>query len=382
MMVHTLIEHKEDDAMIEVTGGLSIDEIVDIADRREVPVTPQSVLDRLTISHARARQLATHTPVYGRSTGVGANKDTSIGDGDEHARRLLRSHAVDAGATVPDRAVRAMLAVRLGQLSVGGSGVEPLVVGGLARMLAHNALPVVRELGSIGTGDLTALAGTALTLLGERPASETFEPTPPWGAESALAFISSSALTIGRAALTVAELRTLDRAAMIVCAMSFHALDGNPQAYSASAASASASAGAEQAASRLRSLIGGATRPARIQDPYALRVAAVVHGVVVTASDRLAAQVTDLAGAAQENPLFVPGEEESHSAFVHHGAFYQAALTGELDAAALALAQASTVTLSRLRLLNDPAFTGLPAVLGRGEGRILLGAERQDHRAE
>jgi len=353
--------------MIEVTGGLSIEQIAAIADRRDNAVIPPQVLSLLADAHAAADELASRVPVYGRSTGVGANKDTAIHNGDEHAKRLLRSHAVDAGEAVPDRAVRAMLAVRLGQLALAGSGIEPFVVSSLERMLAEDALPTVRELGSIGTGDLTALAGTALTLLGERPASRPFEPVQNWGAESALAFISSSALTIGRSALAVADLRELDRVALLVCALSFYALDGNPQAYSASAAGASASAGVDDAVARLRALIGDDIQPARIQDPYALRIAGIVQGVVVTALERLAQQVAALADTAQENPLHVAESETSDRAVVHHGAFYQAALTAELDGMALALAQTSTVTLSRLRLLNEPAFTGLPAFNGDGE---------------
>jgi histidine ammonia-lyase len=353
--------------MIEVTGGLSIDQIAAIADCRDTAVVPQHVLDRLAEGHTAAGVLASRVPVYGRSTGVGANKDTAIRDGDQHARRLLRSHAVDAGNRVSDRAVRAMLGVRLGQLARGGSGIEPTVVIHLARMLADDSLPIVRELGSIGTGDLTALAGTALTLLGERPATRPLEPMPGWGAESALAFISSSALTIGRAALAVTELRELDRVAILVCALSFHGLDGNPQAYSAAAAAASASAGVDDAAARLRAYIGDTTQPARIQDPYALRIAGIVQGVVVTATERLAVQVSALADSAQENPLHVQFSGASDPGVAHHGAFYQAALTAELDAVALALAQTSTVTLSRLRLLNEPSFTGLPAFLADGE---------------
>jgi histidine ammonia-lyase len=354
--------------MIAITGALSIDELRRIADLEEEAFVPRTVVDRLAVAHDGARDLAEHSAVYGRSTGVGANKDTAVAaDGDAHARRLLRSHAVDAGELVPARVVRAMLAVRLNQLAVGGSGVEPAVVAALAEMLRRDALPTVRTLGSIGTGDLTALAGTALTLLGERPASAPLEPLDAWGPESALSFISSSALTIARAALAVAELRRLDHAWSAVVALSFHALDGNAQAYAEASAGASAAPGVEHAAASLRALIGPAPEPARIQDPFALRIAAITQGVVTTATERLADQAEALIGAAQENPLYVLGTDGGAGAVLHHGAFFQAQLAAELDATALALAQSSTVACSRLRLANEPAFTGLPPFLGDGE---------------
>ena len=62
-----------------------------------------------------------------------------------------------------------MLAVRLIQLCVPGAGLDPAILDGLARMLNDNALPELLQYASIGTGDLAALAGTALTLIGERP---------------------------------------------------------------------------------------------------------------------------------------------------------------------------------------------------------------------
>jgi histidine ammonia-lyase len=60
-----------------------------------------------------------------------------------------------------------MLTVRLNQLAAGGSGVTPAALEGLASMLADNALPPVREHGSVGTGDVPALAVTALAMIGE-----------------------------------------------------------------------------------------------------------------------------------------------------------------------------------------------------------------------
>jgi histidine ammonia-lyase len=346
---------------------MTIEEVRAIAEGSRDVVVPPNVLDRLQVAHAVARDVALRSRVYGRTTGVGANKDASVtGDG-EHAIRLLRSHAVDAGPPLAAPAVRAMLAVRLNQLAAGGSGIEPRVVEGVADMLRRDALPSIRTLGGIGTGDLTALAGTALTLLGEREATAALTPMSPWGAESALSFISSSALTIGRAALAVARLQRLDRAWSVVCALSFRALAGNAEAYSDAAARASGSAGVVASAVRLRSLIGDSGVPARIQDPYALRIAAITQGVVVTATGRLARTVEALMGAAQENPLYVSGADDGPGGTaVHHGAFFQAQLVAELDATALALAQTSTVTFSRLRLLNEPAFTGLPPFVGDG----------------
>ena len=52
----------------------------------------------------------------------------------------------------------------------------PQILSGLETMLNDDALPELRQYASIGTGDLAPLAGTALTLIGERPASKPLTP--------------------------------------------------------------------------------------------------------------------------------------------------------------------------------------------------------------
>src|SRR6266545_6775304 len=65
--------------------------------------------------------------------------------------------------------------------------------------------------GAIGTGDLTALAMTALCLLGERDWVPRADRPPRFAlaAMDALAFLSSNAATIGEAALACRDLAGL-----------------------------------------------------------------------------------------------------------------------------------------------------------------------------
>ena len=59
------------------------------------------------------------------------------------------------------------MVVRANQLGAGGAGVAPPLLDGLIAALNAGITPLTRELGSLGTGDLPALAETALALLGE-----------------------------------------------------------------------------------------------------------------------------------------------------------------------------------------------------------------------
>ena len=108
--------------------------------------------------------------VYGRTTGVGANRSLAIGSGDAagHGLRLVRSHAGGGGPLIPAEFGRAMLVVRVNQIAAGGSGVDPGAVDALIDAINGGLSVPVPRWGAIGTGDLTALAVAALCLLGER----------------------------------------------------------------------------------------------------------------------------------------------------------------------------------------------------------------------
>jgi histidine ammonia-lyase len=350
--------------MLELSGAMRVGDVVAMADRHEDVSLPSDVLEAVARLHDTATDLSTRYATYGRTTGVGANRMAVISNDDpDYGMRLLRSHAVDAGDPLPARTVRSMLAVRLIQLCVPGAGLDPAILTGIERMLNENALPEILQYASIGTGDLAALAGTALTLIGERPATAPLKTMPPWGADSALPFMSSSALTVGRSCLAVDELLRLERASSVIYMLTFLALEGNPSAFSPAAARAAAATQVETVATRLRALYArGADAgrpPLRIQDPYGLRVYPVAHGSVVASLHSLVRQLERTLNTAQENPLFdVDGDQ-----VIHHGAFYQASLSLELDGATLALALTAPITHSRIRMLNDPDTNGGNAFL-------------------
>lgn len=376
--------------MVTLGGRAQIRDVVAIADAEPVAVDPAAIA---AVSHAHgvASGIADRVPIYGRSTGVGANRLTDVSGEGDHGMRLLRSHAVDAGGRLPDRTVRAMLAVRLNQLCVPGSGIDPDILTALEHMLNEDALPVVLEYASIGTGDLGALAGTALTLIGERAATRPLPAMPGWGADSALPFISSNALTIGRACLSVQELAVLERASSMVYVLSFLALEGNDEAFSEFAARASATDSVIGIAARVRGALSGADtagRPAaRIQDPFGLRVYTLTEGPLAESIATLEEKLTRLVNTAQENPLFdtrafddptfdvsaldvstfdVSADDISAAAVVHHGAFFQAPLALALDATTLALAGTAPITHSRIGMMNEPAYTGQAPFLADG----------------
>ena len=99
-------------------------------------------MHRVRKSHEWSVRLAAERPLYGRVTGVGANRDVVIEPSVAAAQALLASHATSAGRPRSTERVRALLLVRLNQLCAGGSGVAPRVVEELARLINDDALPI------------------------------------------------------------------------------------------------------------------------------------------------------------------------------------------------------------------------------------------------
>ncbi len=336
--------------MIRLDGAaLTCADVVTLATGGDRAELTGEARGRIARSHAHAAALDSQRPVYGRTTGVGANRDVTIDDPAAHALALLRSHATSAGPLRAPERVRGMLAVRLNQLAAGGSGVSLEVADALAAMLAADALPPVREYGSIGTGDLAALAAVALAL------------PVPLAAGDALALLSSNAAAVGDAALAGVALARLADVALEVAAVTFTAVDGNPEAFAPVVQRATPFRGAAEVCARMRGLVGDAAPAARLQDPFGLRTLPQVHGAFLDALAGLDRVVCAYGNAPAENPLLLPS-----GGVAHHGGFHAAYLAQALDAAVSAAAQSAQLGLARLAMLVEPAHTGLAPFLGDG----------------
>ncbi|MEY9862841.1 histidine ammonia-lyase [Catenulispora sp. GAS73] len=352
--------------MILIDGAhLTCAEIYDAAHLRDVVTLSADARAEVGRAHRFAERVAGERPVYGLTTGVGANRGIGVTDGAAHARSLLRSHATSAGSLRAAERVRAMLVVRLNQLAAGGSGASEAVVEGLAAMIAADALPEVREHGSIGTGDLTALATTALALIGDAPTTRPLPSRIVFGAHDSLPFISSNAAAIGDAALACTDLQILARASVVIAALTYLAVDGNPEAFAPVVERVTPFEGARRVCGWMRSLTAGAAPAARIQDPFGLRTLPQTLGPALDAFAHLDDVVSRMANAPSENPVVLPGPDD-RGEIAHHGGFHAAYLTTAVDTAVITAAQSAKLVLARLATLVDPDFTGLPAFLGDG----------------
>lgn len=314
-----------------------------------------------------AEELSTQRVVYGRTTGVGANKDDTVTGDDslDHGLRLLRSHAGGSGEAMPDEQVRAMMLIRLNQLLAGGSGISPTLIDALAGALRAGTRPLVRRLGAIGTGDLAPLAELALALTGERPWLGGPVPPVPVQAGDALAFMSSNAATLAEATLAAMRLDVLSRASQAVTALTYVALDGNPEAYARPVHEARPHAGQVACAARMRRLLGMDSTPKpgrRLQDPFGLRAFPQVQGPALDAIESLRDVLAIEINASTENPMI----STTHRDAYHHAHFHTAYVASALDQARATVHQVAELSVARLGDLLEPEFTGLRPFLAAG----------------
>ncbi len=329
--------------------------------------------------------LARGAEIYGVTTGVGALRGHRVGDRDReaHAVGLLRSHACAAGEPVSQELVRAGMVTRANQLAVGGAGVADELLMALVGSLNAGVTPFTRELGSLGTGDLTSLADVGLALLGEGrawyrgrlgPAGDALERAAispgRLGPRDGLAFISSNAMTIGHAALLVVDAGRLLDVWLAVAALSFEAAAADPVVLDPRIHSAAHRPGQSAVARRMRELLTGLDERARepgplgIQDPYPFRALPQVDGAVHDALCALRDTVEHELNFAGENALIIAEEPVA----LPNGNPHAAPLAAAIDNLRTALAQSAALIAARVSAMLDPNLTGLPQFLARRPG--------------
>jgi histidine ammonia-lyase len=342
------------------------------------------------VRNDRAREaivalLARGDDLYGVTTGVGALRAYRVpkSSRESYSLSLLRSHACGAGRPLQVQLVRAAMATRANQIGAGGAGVARELLDGVVGALNAGLTPFTRELGSLGTGDLTNLSDIALALLGEGRfwrgdelvdaslgLADAGLQTARLGPRDGLAFMSSNAVSIGHAALLVVDARRLLDAWLSVAALSFEAAAADPVVLDPRIHSWRHRPGQAAVAARMRELLDGLEHRARepgplgIQDPYPFRAQPQVDGAVYDALLALEETVGHELNFAGENALIIPGEDIA----LPNGNPHAAPLANAIDGLRTAIAQSAALIAARVSTMLDAGLTGLPPFLARQPG--------------
>lgn len=322
--------------------------------------------------------------IYGVTTGIGefANIRISPENVKELQKRIIYSHCASTGDVQPVEVVRAAMFNRVKVLSMGYSGVRPLLLDTYIAMLNKGVTPVVYEKGSVGcSGDLSPLSMIALAMIGEgeafhngerlpgkvaleRAGITPFEPGPKEG----LGMINGTQMMSGEAALQLCDTQRLYKLALVAYAMSLDALKAVEAPYAAKVHALRPYPGAQATAAALRQIWAGseimADKSGKVQDGYSMRCTPQVMGASVDTFFYAKLQVETEINSVIDNPLFFADDED----YIGAGNFHGQPLAMAMDFIAIATAEVASLSERHTNRLLNPTLSGLPDFLVEGKG--------------
>ena len=329
--------------------------------------------------------------VYGVNTGFGLLANTRIPDERlaELQTNLILSHSAGLGDPLPRHVTRLMIILKLLGLGRGYSGVRPIVIEALQRLLSANAMPLIPAQGSVGaSGDLAPLAHLISALMGygridvageiigaaaalERLGLEPLQLGPKEG----LALING---TQASAALALDALFSGERvfaAAMAAGALSVDALKGSAKPFDPRISALRGQPGQIRVAGAIHDLLQGSeilvshVKCSRVQDPYSFRCQPQVMGAALDLLENAARTLTIEAAAVTDNPIvFAPDENNGSDTAISGGNFHAQPVAFAADTIAMALCEVGSISERRVSVLVDPKMSGLPAFLTEDSG--------------
>lgn len=331
---------------------------------------------------AVAEILRRDAPVYGINTGFGKLASVRIADADLATlqRNLVLSHAAGVGEPMPVKVARLMLALKMGSLGQGASGVQVATMRLLAAVLAKDLIPVVPCQGSVGaSGDLAPLAHMTAALMGVgeifvdgvrveagKALRDAGLPLLVLGPKEGLALLNGTQFSTANALAGLFEAEQNFRAALVTGALATDAAKGSDAPFDPRIHAVRKHKGQKEVADALRGLMQGSAIRAshlegdeRVQDPYCLRCQPQVMGAVLDLLRQAGATLETEANGVTDNPLIFTNPTEALSG----GNFHAEPVAFAADMIAMAVCEIGSLTERRISLLVDPVLSGLPAFL-------------------
>lgn len=375
---------------IVIDGGhVSIGDIIAVArDGMSVEISKNSrFLKRMEstqkmLMEAMSKGIAVYgvTTGYGRSCGRRMPMNIAMKNG----VNIFRFHGCGTGEPIGIEETRAAMLCRIICLARGYSGVSVALLKQMADFLNKGITPVVPCEGSVGaSGDLTPMSYIGACLAGER---EVFYRDEKMSAGKAmkkagikpykylpkepLSMVNGTTTMTGIAAITMERAWRILTAALYATALCVHALKGNAHHYHPVLSEAKPFPGQIFVAENIFHLLQARVSARQLeddalealQDPYSLRCAPQVLGVLHDALNWIKKWVEIEANSSNDNPIFDPATGE----VLMGGNFYGGHIAFAMDGLKAALASVADMCDRQIMLLVNPNLSrGLPGDLVR-----------------
>jgi histidine ammonia-lyase len=258
----------------------------------------------------------------------------------------------------------------------------------MADFLNHGITPIVPCEGSVGaSGDLTPMSYIGACLAGEREVFYKEERMPTAKAmkkaglkphkylpKEPLSMVNGTTTMTGIAAISVERAWHILQAAVYATALSVHALKGNAHHYHPVISEAKPFPGQAYVAAQIAKLLQAKVSSKQLeddaletlQDPYSLRCAPQVVGVLYDSLNWIKKWVEIEANSSNDNPIFDPATGK----VLMGGNFYGGHIAFAMDGLKAALASVADMCDRQIMLLVDPHVNrGLPGDLVRIMGK-------------
>jgi histidine ammonia-lyase len=361
-------------------------------------------VERLTLAPA-ARQRVTDSRrcltellaqgriIYGVNTGFGklASQRIDVSEILALQENLLRSHAVGMGSLLSIGVSRLALALRIGALAKGFSGVTPELLDHLLALYNRGVVPAIPDLGSVGaSGDLAPLAHLALVAMGEGHAFITksnagrangrAKPKPLSGraalrrvhlepyrpqAKEGLSLINGTQISTALLTDALVHARELVRVADVTGAMTIEATKSSQRPFDPRIQQVRAHPGQAACAANLLRLLADSevmvshADCSKVQDAYSMRCMPQVHGTARDALEHVRRVVETEMNSATDNPLIFADTGE----VISGGNFHAQPVALDADFLCAAVADLCSITERRVENLVNPDLSGLPGFL-------------------
>jgi histidine ammonia-lyase len=335
-----------------------------------------------TSAQTVAAIIAKGEPVYGINTGFGKLASVRIENADLAIlqRNIVLSHAAGVGEPLPADVVRLIMALKLGSLTQGASGVQWSTVTALRDCLAKDLVPVIPGQGSVGaSGDLAPLSHMTAALMGvgeffvkgqRVEASEALHQaglTPlVLGPKEGLALLNGTQVSTALALAGLFLAERVFQGALVTGALSTDAAKGSDGPFDRRIHAVRGHRGQAEVADTLRELMTGSAIRAshlvgdeRVQDPYCLRCQPQVMGACLDLLRQAATTLAIEANGVTDNPLVFTDTGE----VISGGNFHAEPVAFAADMIAMALCEIGSISERRIAMLVDPALSGMPAFL-------------------
>ncbi len=326
-------------------------------------------------------------PAYGINTGFGKLAKTHIPNDklEELQRNLIMSHSVGSGELIADEVVRLILAMKIGSLARGYSGIRASVIDSMIALYNAGIMPCIPSKGSVGaSGDLAPLSHMTLALMGEgnvrvagklQPAKEALqqagiEPVR-LASKEGLALINGTQVSTALALNGLFLAERLLEAAMVSGALAVDAAKGSDAPFDPRVHAVRGQPGQIAVAHVYRELLAGSAirkshlvNDERVQDPYSLRCQPQVMGACLDLINNAGRTLLIEANAVTDNPLVFAEEGD----VISGGNFHAEPVAFAADTLVLALAEIGALSERRIALLIDATLSGLPPFLVAASG--------------